>query len=136
MFQEFYERSMEVFSNTEKVSKICVKTMVKSCENDVFTYFEIYLMLIICYFTLTLHWLGLRFLSISLCFYNLCAYSSVTMIWLMLLAYIILFILQWSIYIQLLWLYYEHFWVRIPIWISIGRLQVWWNHRVTTVTVS
>ena len=32
---------MALFSNTEKVSKLCVKIMVKSFENDVFTCFEI-----------------------------------------------------------------------------------------------
>ena len=33
--------SMAFFRNTKKMSKICVKTMVTSCTNDVFKHFEI-----------------------------------------------------------------------------------------------
>ena len=46
-----------------------------------------YFMLIICYCTLPLHWWGLWFLSISLWFYNLCAYAFVILIWIVLLVY-------------------------------------------------
>ena len=40
-FEKSTNVSMALFSNTEKVGKICVKTMVSSCENDAFTCFGI-----------------------------------------------------------------------------------------------
>ena len=40
-FENSIHISMALFRNTEKLSKIRVKSMVKSCQNDVFTYFEI-----------------------------------------------------------------------------------------------
>ena len=39
-FEEYMNVYMALFRNTEKVSKVCLKTMIKSCENDVFTFFE------------------------------------------------------------------------------------------------
>ena len=92
-FEKFMDISIAFYGNTEKLIKICVKIMVKSCENDVFTCLEIYLMLLIYYCKLLLHYLGSRFLSISLCFSNFQDYSSVMLIWIMLLAYIIMLIL-------------------------------------------
>ena len=57
--------SMLLFRNIEKLSKMGVKTMVKSCENDVIKCFEI-----------------LSYAS------NVLLYASVTLIWITLLVYI------------------------------------------------
>ena len=40
-FEKPMDISIEFYGNKEKVIKICVKIMVKSCENDLFTCFEI-----------------------------------------------------------------------------------------------
>ena len=62
--------SMTLFINTEKLSKICVKTMVKSCEKDVFTCFGM-----LCYA------------------YNMLLYASVTLMGLTVIVYILRLIL-------------------------------------------
>ena len=51
---------------------------------------EFYVMLLICYCTILLHWWGLLLLSISLFFSDLCAYAFVILIWIILLGYIIM----------------------------------------------
>ena len=56
--ETFMNVSMASFSNTEKVSTMCVKTMVESCENNVFTCFEIlsYASYMLLYASVTLTW--------------------------------------------------------------------------------
>ena len=66
-FENSVNVSMELFGNIEKVIKICVKTMEKLCKNDVFTCFEI-----LCYAS------------------NVVLYTSVTLIGLTVLVYILM----------------------------------------------
>ena len=51
---------------------------------------EFYVMLLICYFTLLLYWWGLRLLSISLCFSNLCDHTFFILIWIIIMGCILM----------------------------------------------
>ena len=66
---------MALFRNTEKVSKVCVKTMIKSCENDVFTCFEH-----LCYASNMLLYASVTLIGIKVLFYILTLIQFVCLI--------------------------------------------------------
>ena len=67
-----------------------------------------YVMLLLYYCTIPLHWWGLWLFSISLCFSNLCAYAFFILIWIILLGYIIVI-----------------FFVMIPV--NTTNMLLWWT---------